>query len=90
MNLVSRNLVAALLMLGFASAAAAQPVITDVNKTEAPRSGRVAIEGLGFESGGQVVIAGLSAWVTTWTDTRIVAYVPEAAALGPSENMTRK
>ena len=31
---------------------------------------------------GQVLIDGLSAIVTTWTDTEIHAYVPEGAAIG--------
>ena len=82
MRYLSRSIVAALLLLTLAAGAAAQPVITGINGSELPRSGRVAIEGSGFGTAGDVVIAGLSAWTTTWTDTRVVAYVPEAAALG--------
>jgi hypothetical protein len=58
------------------------PQITDVSGSMLPRSGRVAIEGSGFGSAGSVVIAGINAWTTTWTDSRIVAYVPEAAPTG--------
>ncbi|MHC5113165.1 MAG: outer membrane protein assembly factor BamB family protein [Planctomycetota bacterium] len=61
---------------------AAQPAITGINDAQRTRSGRVSIEGTGFGASGEVVIAGLEAWTSTWTDTRIVAYVPEAAALG--------
>jgi len=59
----------------------AQPVISGLNSHELPRSGRVAIEGNGFGTAGQVIIGGLTAWTTTWADTRVVAYIPEASAL---------
>jgi len=62
--------------------AMAQPVITGLSKTDLARSGRVAIEGSNFGTDGNVSIAGLTAWTTTWTDSRVVAYVPETAALG--------
>ena len=85
MNYSSRHVVVlTTAMLMFASVAAAQPVIDGINSQELSRSGRVAIEGSGFGAGGEVIIAGLSAWTTTWTDTRVVAYVPEAATLGPA------
>ncbi len=71
-----------LLLVAAVRGASAQPVITGLNSSELPRSGRVAIEGTGFGSSGEVVIAGLSAWTSTWTDTRIVAYVPEPAPVG--------
>jgi outer membrane protein assembly factor BamB len=71
-------------MLAFAVAAAGQPVITGINAGELPRSGRVVIQGSGFGASGDVLIAGLWAWTTTWTDGRVVAYVPEAAPLGPT------
>ena len=73
-----------LLIFSIAQQAAADPVISGLNRTDAPRSGRVAIEGTGFGTGGLVSIAGLNAWTSTWTDTRVVAYVPETAALGPA------
>lgn len=73
-----------LLLLSFAMEVMAQPVISGINKTSFPRSGRVAIAGSNFGTSGEVSIAGLTAWTSTWTDTRVVAYVPEAAALGPA------
>lgn len=72
------------LSLSAGAAAAASPVITGINKIEAQLSGRVAITGSGFGTSGEVNIAGLSAWVSTWSDTRVVAYVPEAAEVGPT------
>ena len=63
-------------------AARAQPTITGLNKETLPRSGRVAISGSGFGTDGQVVVGDLPAWVSTWTETRIVAYVPEESPLG--------
>jgi len=84
MKRISRPIIVPLLLLILASAVEAQPVITSINSSELPRSGRVAIEGSGFGTDGEVFIAELSAWTTTWTDTRIVAYVPEAALLGPT------
>ncbi|MDH3228033.1 MAG: IPT/TIG domain-containing protein, partial [Thermoleophilia bacterium] len=47
-----------------------------------PRSGRLVIQGTGFGTDGDVFIAGLPAWTTTWTDARVVAFVPEAAPVG--------
>jgi len=77
--------VATALILGFASAAVAQPVIVELNGTEFPRSRRVAVTGSGFGAAeGQILIAGVEAWTTTWTDERIVTYVPEGAPLGPA------
>jgi outer membrane protein assembly factor BamB len=65
-----------------AAAASAQPTITGLNKDVLARSGRLAITGTGFGAAGQVLIAGLPAWVSTWTAERVVAYVPEATPLG--------
>jgi outer membrane protein assembly factor BamB len=79
---LNRQLALGSLLLALTAGAAAQPTITGINSTELPRSGRVAIEGSGFGSSGDVVIAGISAWTTTWTDTRVVAYVPESAPAG--------
>ena len=77
-----RNLLPALLLVAAVRGASAEPVITGLNSSELPRSGRVAIEGTGFGASGEVAIAGLSAWTSTWTETRIVAYVPETAPTG--------
>lgn len=48
------------------------------------RSGPVTINGSGFgaKGSGYVLIGGQRAWTTTWTDTQVVAYVPESAAFG--------
>ncbi|MCG3131667.1 MAG: hypothetical protein FLDDKLPJ_02472 [Phycisphaerae bacterium] len=71
-----------------AVAASAQPVIHSINRDTLPRSGRLAITGSGFGTRSdvnRVDVDGATAWFTTWTDTRIVAYVPEASDLGPAE-----
>jgi len=68
-----------------AAAAGAQPIIESVNNSSLPRSGRVVLEGSGFGARSEssaVEFDKLDAIVTTWTDGRIVAYVPEGAALG--------
>jgi outer membrane protein assembly factor BamB len=83
MSCLSRAIVVTSLLLTLAASTAAQPSIVNVNSTELSRSGRVAIEGTGFGTEGEVFIAGLIAWTSTWTDTRVVAYVPETAPLGP-------
>src|SRR5580765_1657440 len=50
----------------------------------AARSAPITISGSGFgtKDNGYVSIAGQRSWTTTWTDTRVVAYVPERAPLG--------
>lgn len=68
-----------------ARAQTAAPVITSLSAASLVRSGRLIIQGSNFgvgQSGGQVRIGGLSAPVTRWTDTMIVAYAPEATPLG--------
>jgi outer membrane protein assembly factor BamB len=63
----------------------AQPVISSIHKDTLPRSGRLAILGSGFGNRSEtsrVVVDGITAWFTTWTNSRIVAYVPETANLG--------
>lgn len=72
-------MVAAALLLQ--TAALAQPNITSINNSELPRSGRIVIHGTGFGPSGTVNVADSTAWQTTWTDTRIVAYVPEESPL---------
>ena len=79
------HLAAFLACLLSTASAWAQPVITSLNSDVLARSGRVAITGSGFgEDDGTVLVAGLPSWVSTWTETRIVAYVPEEAPLGPT------
>jgi hypothetical protein len=59
--------------------------VTGLNRTVVERSGRVSVTGSGFGSFGQssrVTIGGVDAWVTTWTDTRVVAFVRESTPLG--------
>jgi outer membrane protein assembly factor BamB len=78
------RLSAIVLLLAGAAAAAAQPTITGLNSSQRPRSGRLEITGSGFGTGGEVLVAGLQALTSTWTGARLVAYVPEAAPLGPT------
>ncbi len=82
---LSHNILFFIVLFTLSSTSLAQPLITDVNKTDAPLSGRVAISGSGFGDAGEVFIDGLSAWTSTWTDSRVVAYVPEEAALGTTD-----
>jgi outer membrane protein assembly factor BamB len=58
--------------------------ITLVSPSSVSRSGPVTISGTGFgtRSDGVVTIGGVRAWTTTWTDSQVVAYVPERSALG--------
>jgi hypothetical protein len=61
---------------------------TRIDSISAPtlgRAGRVRIHGSNFganQAGSQVLIDGVAAPVTRWTDTLVVAYVPEAARIG--------
>ncbi|MBA3544299.1 MAG: IPT/TIG domain-containing protein [Chthoniobacterales bacterium] len=68
-----------------AQAAPAAPVITSLSSISSDRSGYVEIKGTGFGTAdGVALIGGLPAPIGTWQDTRIVAWVPEEAALGSS------
>ena len=58
-------------------------VITGLSETTLPRSGFLEIFGSNFGGDGTVLIGGISAPVADWSSTRIVAYVPESAPLGP-------
>jgi hypothetical protein len=61
------------------------PVITSLSAMSADRSGYIEINGTNFGTAdGVAMISGLPAPIGTWQDTRIVAWVPEAAALGSS------
>src|SRR5262249_8106021 len=55
--------------------------ISNLSVTTLERSGYLDIFGSNFGGSGQVLIGGLSAQVGTWTDSHIVAYVPEAAPM---------
>ncbi|MCC7387248.1 MAG: PQQ-binding-like beta-propeller repeat protein [Phycisphaerales bacterium] len=74
--------------LAIVGSACAQPVIDSLNGDAFSRSGRVAITGSGFGARGgadRVEVGGIQALLTTWTDTRIVAYVPEGTPIGAAE-----
>ncbi len=66
------------------SAATQRLGIASVFPPEVTRSGPVTINGSGFDvkGSGYVLIGGERAWTTTWTDTQVVAYVPESAVVG--------
>lgn len=57
-------------------------VITGLSETTLPRSGFLEIFGNNFGGNGSVLIGGISAPVSYWTSTRVIAYVPENAPLG--------
>src|SRR5450759_690376 len=82
MTQVLKNL---FLFLLIAASAAAQPTITSISPTTAPRSGRVLIQGTGFgtvQGSGHVTVHGISDPLTRWRDTLIAAYVPESTLVG--------
>src|ERR1051325_3229066 len=58
--------------------------VVSVTPQVATRSGPVTINGSGFgeKGGGSVLIGGMRAWTTTWTDKQLFAYVPERTVLG--------
>jgi hypothetical protein len=59
--------------------------VDSLSSSSLARSGRLQIFGANFgasRGGGQVLVGGLPAIVSRWTDSLIVAYIPEAANLG--------
>ena len=56
-------------------------VIDSLSANTLPRSGFLEIFGSNFGGAGTVFIGGIPAPVADWSSTRIVAYVPESAAL---------
>lgn len=58
--------------------------ISSLGPEAVPRSGPVTLSGIGFghKASGFVLIGGVQAWTTFWSDSQIVAYVPETAAIG--------
>ena len=56
-------------------------VITGLSENTLPRSGFLEIFGSNFGGDGTVLIGGINAPVADWTSTRVIAYVPESAAL---------
>src|SRR6185503_7116558 len=70
-----------LLALNFSPVSAATVQINSLSATTLARSGRLRIFGIGFGTDGQVLIDGQPSPIADWTDTLIVAYVPETARL---------
>jgi hypothetical protein len=70
-----------LLALNFTPAVANSVQINSLSATTVARSGRLRIFGTGFGTNGQVLIDSQPAPIANWTDTLIVAYVPETAQL---------
>jgi hypothetical protein len=61
------------------------PVITGISATSVTRSGRLVVSGSAFgavQGDGAVVVGGLRALVTRWSDDSVTAYVPESAPVG--------
>ena len=56
--------------------------IQSLGESSLPRSGFLEIFGVGLGSQGQVLVDGVPAITSNWTDQRIAAYVPEAAGPG--------
>jgi hypothetical protein len=52
-----------------------------LSATTLPRSGFLEVFGSNFGTDGQVLIGGIVAPVSSWSSTRVVAYVPETAPL---------
>ena len=68
-----------------AARTSAAPTITSLSATTLPRSGRLLVSGTGFgvvQGTSTLSIGGRTAFVTRWTDTLVVGYVPEATTLG--------
>src|SRR5690348_15338966 len=58
--------------------------ITALSASSVDRSGYLEITGTIFGATGTTLIGGVTAPIADWQNTKIVAYVPEAAALGAS------
>ena len=77
-------LVMAVLACAITARAGAAPQITALSTQSIDRSGRLLIFGANFgaaQGDGRVLIDGRVAIATTWTDSEIHAYVPEAASI---------
>jgi hypothetical protein len=79
-NLTATIIVAASFMAA-ASAHATPAQINALSATTLERSGYLQISGTNFGSEGSVLIGGFAAPIADWQNTKIVAYVPEAAQL---------
>ncbi len=56
-------------------------VVDSLSVATLPRSGFLEILGSNFGGDGQVLVGGITAPVSSWSSTRIIAYVPESAPL---------
>jgi outer membrane protein assembly factor BamB len=68
-----------------AARAAGGPTISSLSGSTLPRSGRLLVSGTGFgavQGTSTLSIGGHTAFVTRWSDTLVVGYVPEATTLG--------
>lgn len=59
------------------------PIIDSLGETSLSRSGFLEVFGFAFGTSGELLVDGQPAVLATWTDTRIAAYVPEGAGVGP-------
>jgi hypothetical protein len=69
----------------FSSAQTPSPRIDNISSLTLGRAGRLRIFGANFgtiEAGSQVLIDGVPAPVSRWSENLVVAYVPEAAGIG--------
>lgn len=83
--LVAGLVVAAAAPTSSEAVAAAGPTISKVSKSAPTRSDRLVITGVGFGAAAgssHVLVAGLAAPSTVWSDASVTAYVPEATPLG--------
>jgi hypothetical protein len=61
------------------------PQIDSLSPTSVTRSGLLTVEGRSFgaaQGASQLSVGGAAALVVSWSDTRLLAYVPEASAAG--------
>jgi hypothetical protein len=75
------------LIASLAHPAAAQTIST-ITPTDAPRSERLVITGAGFgaaQGDSKVLIGGIPAIVTSWSNDRIRCHIAESTPLGPAE-----
>jgi hypothetical protein len=80
-RLIALVFVLSLLAVNFSPVSAATVQINSLSATALARSGRLRIFGTGFGTDGQVLIDGQPSPIADWTDTLIVAYVPETTRL---------
>ena len=82
---IGRRITLSLALVTSVAYAGGVPQINSLSESTLNRSGRLLIFGSNFGSNsvdGQVLIDGLDAITTTWTNTEIHAYVPEGSLLG--------